>query len=66
MDFVKNYCVNKYPVQLLKQQQTLHIPHIQFVQQQTSIPKFIFNPYELVLHPYDQFYFNSNNVVKRF
>ena len=59
MNFVKIYSVNKYPTQLLKKQMTIHIPYIQ-----QQIPKFIYNPKELVLHPYDQFFLNANNVVK--
>lgn len=60
MNFVKIYSVNKYPTQLLKKQMTNYIPYIQ----QQQIPKFIYNPKELVLHPYDQFFLNANNVVK--
>ena len=59
MNFVKIYSVNKYPTQLLKKQMTNYIPYIQ-----QQIPKFIYNPKELVLHPYDQFFLNANNVVK--
>lgn len=62
MDFVKIYCVNKYPVQLLKQQTM--IPYV-FHTEQQQIPRFIFNPKELVLHPYDQFFMNKGNVVKQ-
>lgn len=75
MNFVKIYSVNKrndmasaqvvscekYPTQLLKKQ--MISPYVSYTEQQ-QIPKFIYNPKELVLHPYDQFFINANNVVK--
>ena len=61
MNFVKIYSVNKYPTQLLKKQ--MISPYVSYTEQQ-QIPKFIYNPKELVLHPYDQFFVNANNVVK--
>lgn len=77
MKFVKIYSINKrndmasaqvvscenYPTQLLKKQTRTHIPYVSYTEQQ-QIPKFTFNPEELILHPYDQFLVNANNVVK--